>query len=384
MFYRTLIFSKNLIGVREKFCKNMKVCEKVEIKTSGNHFLNTVKYSSKNTDEWYTTYETINEEIKHYVKQFENKVVLCNCDNPFESNFCYFFLKNFNILKLKKLICTSCAIGKRDFLWNDLFRNNDYSMEKASYVSKKGCFLSVSAMPGKMNEVVSDEDIVYTLFKEGVVRQLNGSGDFRTDECIKFIKECDICCTNPPFSLFSELFELVMKFDKKFLLIGNQNAITYKTIFPFFIENKVWVGYKFGDMSFRVPADTMPRNTRYWVDSTGQKWRSLGNVMWLTNIDIERKFKAMNLTKKYSPNIYLKYDNFDGINVSRVEDIPCDYFGVMGVPITYLKYHNDFQFEIIGEANHGSDNEFDLFKPIVNGKELFKKILIKRKDIRNE
>ena len=128
-------------------------------------------------------------------------------------------------------------------------------------------------------------------------------------------------------------------------------------------------------MAFRVPADSQPRKTRFWIDESGQKWRSLGNAMWLTNIDIERRYHKLELTKHY-----IKFDNFDGINVKRVADIPMDYYGIMGVPITYIKYHNGSQFEIIGEANHGSDNEFDLFKPKVNGKELFKRILIRRKD----
>ena len=132
-------------------------------------------------------------------------------------------------------------------------------------------------------------------------------------------------------------------------------------------------------MKFKVPKDTKPRKTRYWVDETGQKWRSLGNAMWLTNLDNDRKHKELVLTAFYSPEKYPHYDNYNAINVSRVVDIPMDYPGVMGVPLTYLKYHNDEQFEIIGEANHGSDNEFDLFKPIIDGKEIFKRILIKNK-----
>ena len=192
------------------------------------------------------------------------------------------------------------------------------------------------------------------------------------------MKECDICCTNPPFSLFASLFSLLIKYEKQYLLIGNQNAITYKEIFPYIKENKAWVGYRFGDMSFRVPDDTEPRNTRFWVDESGQKWRSLGNAMWLTNLDMPKRHQELILTAHYESEKYPKYDDFDGINVQKVADIPMDYFGIMGVPITYLKYHNGEQFEIVGEANHGSDNEFDLFKPRVNGKELFKRILIRR------
>lgn len=348
---------------------------------SDNTILNSAKYSSNNTDEWYTTYETIAEEIKHYEGSFKGKIVLCNCDNPFESNFTYFFLKNFNKLQLKKLICTSYV----DSEIKDGFQMTlDMFVKSGNIENKQGYVLNISKIPGKLGEEVSDETINKILYKKGVVKKLNGNGDFRTEECVEYLKECDICCTNPPFSLFANLFSLIIKNQKKFLLIGNQNAITYKEIFPYIKENKVWVGYRFGDMAFRVPPDTEPRNTRYWVDEKGQKWRSLGNAMWLTNLDIPRRYEKLELTRHYSPDLYPKYDNFDGINVKRVADIPIDYDGIMGVPITYIKYHNDMQFEIIGEANHGSDNEFDLFKPKVNGKNLFKRILIRRKDPRNE
>ena len=347
---------------------------------SGNSILNNARYSSDNTDEWYTTYETIAEELEHYKRQFEGKVVLCNCDDPFESNFCYYFLKNFNVLQLKKLICTSYSGSKIDQIKDNVQLTIEMFYANGDPVTVgQGYVLSVSKMPGVVGEEVPDSIIESVLKKKNTVRKLVGTGDFRTEECIKYLKECDICCTNPPFSLFAELFSLLIKYDKKYLLIGNQNAITYKEIFPYIKENKAWVGYRFGDMAFRVPADTKPRNTRYWVDSTGQKWRSLGNAMWLTNLDIPRRHEKLTLTEHYDPNKYPKYDNYDAINVKRVIDIPKDYDGIMGVPITYLKYHNSLQFDIVGEANHGSDNEFDLFKPKINGKDLFKRILIQKK-----
>lgn len=351
---------------------------------SDNSILNSAKYSSSNTDEWYTTYETIAEELEHYTKQFAGKVVLCNCDDPFESNFCYYFLKNFNRLGLKKLICTSYVGSKIDQIKNNCQMTLDMFFDDGEPVTVgQGYVLMVSKVSGKAGELVEDAVIEKLLSKKGVVKKLKGSGDFRTDECIKYLKQCDICCTNPPFSLFADLFSLLVKYDKQYLLIGNQNAITYKEIFPYIKENKAWVGYRFGDMAFRVPADTEPRNTRFWIDESGQKWRSLGNAMWLTNIDIERRYQKLELTKKYNPNDYPKYDNYDGINVKKVADIPYDYDGIMGVPITYIKYHNGSQFDIVGEANHGSDNEFDLFKPKVDGKELFKRILIRRKENNN-
>lgn len=351
-----------------------------EINRNGNSILNSAKYSSDNTDEWYTTYETIAEELSHYEDEFRDKVVLCNCDDPFESNFCYYFLRNFNKLRLKKLICTSYSGSKIDQIQDNIQLTLDLFFENGDPVTVgQGYVLSVTKMPGRIGEEVDDETIKTVLSKKNTVKRLKGNGDFRSEECIEYLKECDICCTNPPFSLFAALFSLLVKYNKRFLLIGNQNAITYKEIFPYIKEDKVWVGYRFGDMAFRVPADTQPRNTRFWIDESGQKWRSLGNAMWLTNLDIPRRHQRLVLTEHYDPEKYPKYDNFDAINVRKVADIPMDYDGIMGVPITYLKYHNGSQFEIVGEANHGSDNEFDLFKPKIDGKELFKRILIRKK-----
>lgn len=347
---------------------------------NGNSILNSAKYSNNNTDEWYTTYETVANELAYYKDHFRDKVVLCNCDDPFSSNFTYFFLRHFNQLRLKKLICTSYAGSKIDQIEDNvqlgLNLNDNYGEQ---VLHNQGYVLTVTKMPGNDGEEVSDEIIKTELQKKGTIKKLRGSGDFRSEECIEYLKECDICCTNPPFSLFATLFSLLIKHDKQYLLIGNQNAITYKEIFPYIKENKAWVGYHFGDMAFRVPADTKPRNTRFWIDESGQKWRSIGNAMWLTNLDTQRRHQELVLTKHYNPEEYPKYDNFDGINVQRVKDIPISYDGIMGVPITYLKYHNESQFEIVGEANHGSDNQFDLFAPKVNGKNLFKRILIRRK-----
>ena len=345
----------------------------------GNSILNNAKYSS-NTDEWYTTYETVADEMSHYEQQFKGKVVLCNCDDPFESNFSYYFLKNFNRLGLRKLICTSYGSSRIDTIKNNVQMSQSIYYENGDEInSRNGCVMTITEMPGDEKKEIDDKTIESVLREKGIVRKLKGNGDFRSEECIKYLQECDICCTNPPFSLFSELFSLLVKYNKHYLLIGNQNAITYKEIFPYIKENRAWVGYRFGDMAFRVPMDTEPRKTRFWVDEFGQKWRSLGNAMWLTNLDIPKRHVNLKLTKKYSPDEYPKYDNFDAINVKRVDHIPMDYDGIMGVPITFLKYYNSTQFEIVGEANHGSDNEFDLFKPIINGKELFKRILIRRR-----
>lgn len=345
----------------------------------GNSILNNAKYSA-DTDEWYTTYETIAEELTHYEKQFKNKIVLCNCDDPYESNFAYYFMRNFNKLELKKLICTSYSGSKIDAINGNKRFSLSLRDDKGDLVkANTGYVLTVTEMPGLKGELICDDVIAEVLQKKKTIKRLNGDGDFRSKECLKYLQECDICCTNPPFSLFASLFSILVKYEKQYLLIGNQNAITYKEIFPYIKENKAWVGYKFGDMSFRVPQDSKPRKTRFWIDENGQKWRSIGNAMWLTNLDIPKRHKDLILTQYYEPDKYPKYDNFDAINVSRVMDIPKDYYGIMGVPITFLKYHNGTQFEIVGEANHGTDNEFDLFKPIVSGKELFKRILIKRR-----
>lgn len=340
---------------------------------SDNSTLNKARYS-ENTDEWYTDYATVESEVSHYVKQFEGKTVLCNCDDPYKSAFTNYFLRNFNKLGLKKLICTSYK-GSRIVTLLDLVDDNNLPLNNNSaYV------MIVESFP-KVDENTTEEELTTIIEKLGVVRELNGDGDFRSDECIAYLQESDIVVTNPPFSKFIDLFTLLVRYDKRYLLIGNQNAITYKEIFPYIKNGQAWIGYRFGDMAFKVPDDTPPRKYRYWVDADGQKWRSLGNAMWLTNLDNERKHKELVLTCTYSPEKYPRYDNFDAINVSRVLEIPKDYAGIMGVPLTYLKYHNERQFEIIGEANHGSDNKFDLFKPKIDGKEIFKRILIRNKNL---
>ena len=324
-------------------------------------------------DEFYTTFESIEEELSHYIPHFKDKTVFCNCDDPFESNFCKYFLKCFNFLGLKRLICTSYRGSKVIATQTNLFDNeNELIMESHGYL------LSVTKI-GKGNEILSDEYVEQFLRTKRPIRKLKGDGDFRSKECIRYLKKADIIVTNPPFSLFKELISLLVKYGKKYLLVANQNAITYKEIFPLIQNNEAWTGYRFGDMKFRVPSDSLPRKTRYWVDDTGQKWRSLGNAMWLTNLDIDKRYKKLVLTKKYNPIDYPKFDTYDAINVTRVVDIPKDYPGIMGVPITIVNKYNSEQFELIGEANHGSDNEFDLFKPLVNGKYLFKRILIKNK-----
>lgn len=340
---------------------------------AGNSILNKSKHAQDN-DEFYTTYETIEKEMAHYETHFMDKVVLCNCDHPFKSNFAKYFIKNFRRLGLTRLICSSYKSSKGLVTESVLTNENNERI-----TNDNGYILSITDVPENINTNSTDEVVISFLKNNKLVTKLKGDGDFRSEECINYLKQSDIVVTNPPFSLFRELISLVMENKKQFLVIGNQNAITYKEIFPLIQQNKVWIGYQFGDMAFKVPADSEARTNRYWVDETGQKWRSLGNAMWLTNIDINRRHQSLVLKKFYDPEVYPHYDKYDAIEVSRVAEIPMDYEGIMGVPITFLNKHNPDQFEIVGEANHGSDNSFDLFKPTVDGKLKFKRILIRNK-----
>lgn len=337
----------------------------------GNSILNKAKYSN-NTDEWYTDYIVIEKEVNQYKQYLNNKIILCNSDDPFKSGFTKFFLKNFNELNLKKLICTS-------FKGSIFHQNNDY---KGNLNFNKGYILTVDKK--NMPIDINFEDYEKFLIEHSLVKNLNGDGDFRSTECIEYLKESDIVITNPPFSKFIDLFCLLEKYKKKYLLISNQNAIMYKEIFPYIKHNLVWSGYHFGDMSFKVPENTPERKTRFWIDNNNQKWRSLGNAMWLTNLPVRKEELSLNLTHRYRKEKYPKYDNYDAIHIPKVSEIPFDYSGIMGVPLTYIKYHNKNNFEIIGEANHGSDNKYDLFKPIINGKEVYKRILIRKKESINQ
>lgn len=314
-------------------------------------------------DEFYTTYETVENEVSHYEEQFYDKVVYCNCDNPFESNFSKFFLKNFNRLHLSRLIVTSYSSPRLD-----LFENLG---------EPRGLVLDVKRT--RRNSSSKFDFLSHYLGTNRFVNELDGKGDFRSQECVDYLTESDIVVTNPPFSLFKEMVALILSYQKQFLIIGNQNALTYKEIFPLIQNNQVWTGYQFGEMKFRVPADSEPRATRYWVDETGQKWRSLGNAMWLTNLDNERRHKNLPLTQKFDPILHPTYDNYNAIHVRNITEIPFDYRGIMAVPITIINRYNNEQFEIVGEANHGSDSEYDIFKPILNGQEKFKRILIRNR-----
>lgn len=215
--------------------------------------------------------------------------------------------------------------------------------------------------------------------------KLSGNGDFRSEECIELLKEADIVCTNPPFSLFREYLAQLIEYDKKFLIVGNQNAITYKEVFSLIRENKLWLGFRFGDMKFTVPDYYEPRPTRFWVDGTGRKWRSIGTGAWFTNLEHKKRHERFLPYKNYTPEEFPNYDNYDAIEVGKVVDIPQDYGGFMGVPITFLDKYNPAQFEIVGATeSEGKGFSGGLWRPesgiaqaLVNGKKLYKRIFIR-------
>lgn len=298
------------------------------------------KANKAKEDEFYTKISDIEKEMKHYKSYFDGKIVFCNCDDPEYSNFWNFFKLNFEYLNLKKLVSTYYNKG-----------GQSYKLECENKIDNSGKPLI------KITKTI-----------------LDGDGDFRSKECIEILKECDIVVTNPPFSLFREYIAQLIEYNKKFIIIGNQNAITYKEVFHLIKENKIWLGYNNGDMEFRVPQYYEARKTRFRVDEDGIKYRSFGNICWFTNLDINKRHEDIILYKKYNESEYLKYDNYDAINVNKTSEIPIDYNGVMGVPITFLHKYNPEQFEII-KFRKGED-EKDLS---INGKCPYFRILIKHK-----
>ncbi len=298
-------------------------------------------------DEFYTQLSDIENELRHYKNHFKDKVVLCNCDDPYESNFFKYFAMNFNHLGLKKLICTCYAGSPIVYTQLSLFGEEKVV---GKVTDRKPYKIEITEVKDLNGDGAFDLQDVELLLKseEGKPKLLKGNGDFRSEECIKLLKKADIVVTNPPFSLFREYVAQLIQYDKKFIIIGNQNAITYKEIFPLLKENKMWIGYKSGDMAFTVPQSYEARETRFWIDKTGQKWRSMGNICWFTNLDIQKRHENLILYKSYNPEEYPTYDNYNAIEVSKTAEIPCDYDGVMGVPITFMDKYNPEQFEILG------------------------------------
>ena len=338
-------------------------------------------------DEFYTQLVDIEKEMRHYRSAFENKTVFCNCDDPFESNFFKYFAMNFNFLKLKKLICTCYAgspISHTELDDLPLFNQNN-EPKKIPYM------IQINEVTDQNGDGAVDMSDIETLLRNdnNLLTILDGDGDFRSEESIGWLRESDIVVTNPPFSLFREYVDQLITNKKQFIIIGNQNAITYKEIFKLLMEDKMWLGYGFGDMSFRVPDYYEARETRFWVDDNGKKWRSLGNICWFTNLDISKRHEEIILYKKYSPQEYPTFDNYWAINVNKVADIPCDYDGLMAVPITFMDKYNPEQFEIVDALNRyalfdkqntNSDVQARRSHTCnINGKSTYFRIVIKRR-----
>ncbi|MEN9604531.1 MAG: hypothetical protein RJB39_216 [Candidatus Parcubacteria bacterium] len=297
-------------------------------------------------DEFYTQLTDIEKELKHHKDQFRNKVVFCNCDDPKESNFVKYFSRNFEHLGLKKLIATH---------YKDATLFTLDSPYKLVYTGDK----NGNRMPDPSE----------------FMTEMIGTGDFRSEECIELLKEADIVVTNPPFSLFREYLSQLVEFDKKFLIIGNVNAITYKECFKLIKDGGMWLGASIhsGDREFRVPEDYPLNAAGSRIDAEGNKYIRVKGVRWFTNLDYDARHETLVLYKRYSPEEYPKYDNYDAINVNKTADIPLDYYGAIGVPITFLDKYNPEQFEIIKFRK--GDNEKDL---VINGKSPYFRIIIKK------
>lgn len=351
------------------------------------------KAKVEKNDEFYTLFEDIEKELIYYKNYFKNKVVYCNCDDPYKSNFFKYFALNFDSLGLKRLICT-CYAEKQYKV--DLFGtlNNCTTLNKYPYKAELNS--SIKDYDGDGVVTLNDVELYLKDKNHHDITLLKGNGDFRSSECIEILNESDIVVTNPPFSLFREFIVQLMKYGKQFIILGNMNAVTYKEIFPLLMENQVWLGYHGGHTWFGTPDEyQVPerylttdkkkmRSNGYMIDENGCVWRNLGNICWFTNLDIPKRHQPLNLYGNYlcHADKYPKYDNYDAINVDRVEDIPCDYTGIMGVPITFIDKYCSEQFELIGHESDLCGNGGDGLAEgafIVNGIGVYKRILIRKK-----
>ena len=305
-----------------------------------NKNLNAAKTAKK--DEFYTQMYDIEMELQHYWTHFRDKVVLCNCDDPYESNFFKYFALNFNQLGLKKLICT-CYDGSPIMGTPlSLFALDEEGEEKK--LAYKVEISEVSDVNGDGAVDLADVEYLIKNYKN-VLSCLRGNGDFRTKECIELLKQADIVVTNPPFSLFREYIGQLMKYEKKFLIIGPHNALHYREVFPLIRDNMVWLGFNNKGKEYDKP------------DGTKQK---MGNTGWYTNLDHNKRHEQLDLIRPYSPEDYPTYENYDAIEISKVSDIPYDYPGVMGVPTTFIDKYNPEQFELIGLAEGELGKELGL------------------------
>jgi hypothetical protein len=333
-------------------------------------------------DEFYTQLSDIEKEIKHYKSQFRGKVVYCNCDDPFESNFFKYFASNFKELGLKKLIATSYKPSPIANTQLNLFGE----ITKLSTPKGRPKITANKFIINEVDDIDGDgafdlRDIAEQLKanKNNEWTPLKGEGDFRSEESIELLKQADIVVTNPPFSLFREYVAQLVEHNKKFLILGDQNAITYKETFGYIKENKLWLGYDNGGTKwFQVPNDYSIETESRIKIVNDIKYFSMGRIMWFTNLDTTKRHEDLVLYKKYTPEEFSKYDNYDVINVDKVSDIPMDYDGVMGVPITFADKYNPKQFEILGIANSARWIGYKCFT-IIQGRKIYNRILIQKR-----
>ncbi len=326
-------------------------------------------------DEFYTQLEDIEKELSNYREQFKGKVVFCNCDDPYESNFFKYFALNFNFLGLKKLIATchitSPIVGQQLTL-DDLFNEDGSPRESIKSHSYKIEITEVKGRAGSYNLF----DVEYLIKnKKNVLTPLEGDGDFRSPECIELLKEADIVCTNPPFSLFREFIALLEEYNKKYIVIGNTNALTYREIFKLIKEDRIRTGYTNFNvgMFFFVPDSCQ----KYHKIVDGRKMVRVSTSCWFSNMEVRKHNEEMILFKRYEEELYPKYYNFDAININKVSDIPVDWDGLMGVPITFLDKYNPNQFEVIGLGISNSGLEIGV-KPYTPEHKKYRKEVQKR------
>ena len=318
-----------------------------------NKNLNAAKTAKK--DEFYTQLTDIEKEMRFYRDYFAGKTILCNCDDPYESNFFKYFAMNFNSLGLKKLISTCYAESPIVTEQLSLFDVKGLVINKSN--DKKPYKIEITEVEDfNCDGAVDLSDVEYLLKnKKNTLTLLKGNGDFRSQECIELLKEADVVVTNPPFSLFNEFIDILIKHNKYFLILGNPNSIHYKNIFPLIQNNKIWIGYKTmgSDMYFIIPDKYKEELLKNSKEGSGYKTINgeifgRSRAIWFTNLDVSKRHENIILYKKYKESDYCVYENYNAIEISSIADIPADYFGKMGVPDNFLEFYNPMQFEIIG------------------------------------
>lgn len=338
-------------------------------------------------DEFYTQLVDIENELRHYKDFFRGKIVFCNCDDPYESNFVKYFAMNFNALGLKKLIATSYASSPIVFTQLSFYQEKEKSFIERD--GKRAYLIELTEMRDENGDGAIDISDFEKTMKENPPEYLKGDGDFRSAECIELLKEADVVVTNPPFSLFRELIELLEKYRKKYILIGNVNAITYKEVFPLIMNNRLWLGASIhsGDREFRVPDSYPLEASGCRIDKSGIKYIRVKGVRWFTNVDYCERHERMILYRKYTAKDYPAYDNYEAVNIDKVSEIPFDYDGIMGVPITFMDKYNPDQFDIVGATeSEGKGFSNGLWKeaskvaqPLIGGQRVYKRIFIKKR-----